>query len=323
MKSLQLYDMPNVNIILLNYHGAEDTIACLESLNCITYMNYYVIIIDNASIDNSVNFLSQFLHKYKPDDFYYYGSVDAAMSDERSQLKYTLIQSSVNGGYGAGNNIGINYALKNEDTDYVLIINNDTIVSPGFLEPMVEVCEEDKNIGIASGKIYHHDRPDIIWFNGGKFHSCTSKIEHINFGEKESGQNTPVKNTFITGCLWLLPRKTIQKVGLINEEYFMYVEDLEYCQRILKHGLILHVSESCKIYHKVGSSTGGRFSKFSVYWRVRNMNIFISDKNSASFCKVASLFIFNLKTFVNLLLSREFSLIKTQLRAIKDAFNGS
>jgi GT2 family glycosyltransferase len=310
--------VPQVCVVLLNYEGSGDTIACLDSLRKASYKNFRIVVVDNASTDHSVASLNEYFYKNSPSNFSCHETIDNAMRSESLPLKYTLIQSQVNGGYGAGNNIGIKYALKGNDTDYILIINNDTIVEHDFIEPMVQLCEDDKTIGIASGKIYYHDRPDVIWFNGGRYHPCTAKVEHVNFGEKDTGQKTLEKNTFITGCLWLIPRKTIQSVGLINEDYFMYIEDLEYCRRVLSKGFSLQVSELSKIYHKVGSSTGGRFSDFSVYWRVRNMNLFIREHVSSFFYRAFSLLMFNVKMFVNICLEGDFYLIKAQIRAIRD-----
>lgn len=266
---------PKVFIIVLNYEGAEDTVTCLDSLLEISYQNYHVVVVDNGSSDASLEAIYHYLSQKKTDEFSFYSSPEEAMHSSESSRKYTLIQSGVNGGYGCGNNIGVNFSLKFCDTDYVLIINNDTIVDPGFLEPLVEVCEEDNKIGIASGRIYFHDRPDTIWFNGGAFNPYTAKVVHLNYGEEDTGQDTQNMNTFITGCLWLLPTQVIKEVGGINEDYFMYIEDLEYCQRVLNHGFKLCVSDKSKIWHKVGSASGGELSRLSTYYSSRNMFTYI------------------------------------------------
>lgn len=263
-----------VTIIILNYNNFEDTIECFESLQKITYKNYVIVIIDNFSPDNSMDFLIDYMIENKIDSIYY-DSPDVAMDDNANTSKITLIQSGDNFGYGHGNNIGIKYGLKN-GADYILVLNNDTLVEPKFLEPMVNMCEEDNRIGIASGKIYFHDRPDTIWFNGGKFSSCTAKVEHFNINEKDIGQipNEPV--TFISGCMWLIPKKVFKDVGFINEEYFMYVEDLEFCQRVLQKKYIFNISNDTKIQHKVDSSSG-HWSDFFAYWMSRNKMKFIAN----------------------------------------------
>ena len=258
---------------MLNYKGAEDTVVCLQSLEKITYPNYYVVIVDNASPDDSIGLIANRLKSKRNDDVTFFDSPDKALQSFRPQSKFTLLQTGYNGGYGYGNNIGIKYALKN-GADYVLVLNNDTVVDPGFLEPMVQMCEEDKNIGIASGKIYFYGKPDVIWFNGGRFHPCTAKVEHVNFNEKDTGQLPPDENTFISGCMWLIPRQVIENVGFITEEYFMYVEDLEFCQRVMDCGFSLKVCDQSLVWHKVGS-TCGHWSSFSSYWMAKNKMKFI------------------------------------------------
>jgi len=308
---------PYISIILLNYNGSEYAIACLQSLKKISYPNFSIIIVDNASPDDSMEKIERYLLAQAVDNYAVFASPVEAMQSRLPQPKYTLLQTGHNGGYGHGNNIGIRYALK-EGADYVLILNNDTVVDPSFLEPMVQMCEENKNIGIVSSKIYIYDRPDVFWFNGGKFHPFTSKVEHVNFNEKDSGQKALGVNTFISGCMWLIPKHVFEIVGLINEEYFMYVEDLEYCQRVLNKGYSLRLCEQSKIWHKVGSSTGGKFSQFSVFWRTRNMNRFIIKSPNSFLCKAIALTVFNLKLFLNLIRNRNMSLIKIQFQAIKE-----
>ncbi len=265
---MQKNRLPSISIILLNYNGAEDTIDCLQSLRKISYPNYNIVLVDNDSSDGSMEEIGRYLAS-ECVDHVIYSCPDKAMESAGKLPFVTCIQSDRNGGYGHGNNIGIKYALEN-CPDYLLVLNNDTVVDSGFLAPLVAICEADANVGIASAKIYFYDRPKVIWFNGGRFHPYTAKVEHVNFNDKDIGQKPPEENTFISGCMWLVPRKVFETVGLINEEYFMYVEDLEYCQRVLKHGYTLKVCEESKLWHKVGNASGGHLSKFSVYWTSRN-----------------------------------------------------
>jgi len=307
----------NISIVVLNHNSAYDTIDCLKSLVKITYKNYNIIIIDNNSSDNSVKLINDFITNTVANSYNYYNSVKDTLTSDNLIKKYTFIKSEINGGYGHGNNIGIKYALKN-GADYVLVLNNDTIVKQNFLEPMVKMCEENKNIGIVSGKIYFYDRPDTIWFNGGKFSSCTAKVEHFNFNEKDIGQVPKKPITFISGCMWLIPKHVFADVGFINEEYFMYVEDLEFCQRVLKQNYTLNIATESTILHKVGSSTGGKYSDFSVFWRTKNMNLFINKNIKPTLCRLIALVSFNLKLFINLCRNKKFSLLKIQLKAIKE-----
>lgn len=307
--------IPKVSIILLNYNGADDTIVCLDSLNKISYKNYNIIIIDNASTDDSVARIKVYLLSLKSKQEIVASRVGLNAGNEIS-LPYVFLHSNYNGGYGHGNNVGIKHAI-NTGADYVLIINNDTIVDPGFLEPMVALCEGDNNIGIASAKIYYLDNPDTLWFNGGSYHPCTGRVKHFNWGEKDVGKQPLSEVTFITGCLWLIPKKIFKDVGFINEKYFMYVEDLEYCQRVLQSGYSLRVTMNSRIYHKVGSGSGGETTYFSSYWTTRNKLFFMKD-NTRFICM--PLFFFNnvIRFTLKWSLTGNFKLIKAQLMGIID-----
>ena len=303
---------PLVTIILLNYNCAQDTIDCLRSLEKISYSNYKIIIVDNASTDDSVDKIKNYL----VDNKVQYSLFDFLNQEEEDSkdVLISLIKNNHNGGYGYGNNVGIKYALKNK-ADYVLILNNDTIVKSDFLEPMVWMSKKDQRIGIVSGKIYFKQKTDIIWFNGGKFSTLTGKTTHFNFNEKDVGQLPSEPITFISGCMWLIPRQVIEKVGLINEEYFMYIEDLEYCQRVIGMGYTLSIASESNIFHKVGSSTGGRYTSFSVFNRTKNMNKFLLN-NKKIIYRIISIMIFNLTTILQIIRSTKISLLKDYFSAL-------
>ncbi len=305
-----------ISIVLLNYNGADDTIACLQSLQNITYSNYRIIVVDNASPDDSMERLSDYMQSIAPDEWSKFDSPDVAMQSQKQQCRFTLLQTGHNGGYGYGNNVGIKYALRN-GADYVLVLNNDTEVDPDFLEPLVQMCEDDPSVGIASGQIFYHDRPDVFWFNGGSFNNCTGRVKHIDYGKKNIGQKPLENSTFITGCLWLIPRHVLETVGLINEEYFMYVEDLEFCQRVLRQGYVLRVSERSHIYHKVGSSSGGELTRFSIYWRTRNWLLFMRN-NMEPKCWIFGFYNGVIKLTMKALINMKFELLLKQFKAVND-----
>lgn len=311
---MQINAQPLVSIILLNYKGAEDTIACLQSLQKITYSNYRIIIADNASPDDSMIQISSYLESQSPDDMNIFDSPSKAVLNSSHPRKFTLLQTGCNGGYGYGNNIAIKYALKMR-TDYVLVLNNDTVVEPLFLEPMVKMCEEDKNIGIVSGQIFYYDKPEVFWFNGGIFNKYSGKTEHIDWGKKNIGQKPLLDSTFITGCLWLIPKHIFDIVGFINEEYFMYVEDIEFTQRVLENGYALKVSENTRIWHKVGSSSGAELTEFSVYWMTKNKLKYMVE-NTQFHCWVGFFYTGFFKFFVYWLMIRRYDLIKAQFKGL-------
>jgi GT2 family glycosyltransferase len=304
-----------VYIIILNYNGWQDTIECLESVLKNDYPNYQVVVIDNNSPNNSMQKLiewakgkqeviykenSKLKHlsqpfERKPIDYVYYTKEEAIKGGDKekeSKLKNPIIfiQAGENRGFAAGNNIGIKYALAKGDFEYICLLNNDTVVEKNFLSLIITKMEKDKNIGICSGKINYYDNPEKIWFNGGYFNKFTSRTKHYDYGKKDINQRQTKVVNFLTGCLWVIRKEVLEKVGLLNEEYFMYVEDLEYSYKTIKAGFKLEMCSESKIYHKVGSSNGGEISEFGIYWFYRNKLLFLLKRNKILFI----LFLFNM-----------------------------
>jgi GT2 family glycosyltransferase len=303
-----------VTIIVLNYNGYQDTLDCVVSLLKVNYPLLDIVIVDNDSTDNSIQ---MFINYFQEQSIEYEYQNSGNSKNRNRSVK--IIGSGFNGGYGFGNNIGIKHAITN-GADYVLVLNNDTIVEPDFLSPLISSAETDSSIGIVSSKIlYHHDKTKI-WFNGGSYSPLSAKIEHINFNETDCGQNTSIDINFISGCLWLIPVKIFDAVGLINDSYFMYMEDLEFCQRVLSKGFKLKVNSNSIIYHKVGVSSGGQFSKFSISYRVRNYFIFCFEHfDSKLFC-LFSITLFSLRQIGRLIKSKNINLIPTVFSSLQEGY---
>lgn len=242
---------PLVYVILVNYKGLQDTIECIESLKDITYKNYKIIVVDNASLDNSVEILK------------------STYSDE-----IILIDLKENLGFAGGNNEGIKLAVK-ENADYVLLLNNDTIVDKNFLQALVKRAEENEKTGIVGGKIYYFDDKNLIWYAGAKINSFTGSTRHIGVDQYDEGQfNKVIDVDYVTGCLMLLPVEVIKKVGMMNEEYFLYYEETDWSVRIKKAGYKLLYEPQSIIYHKVSSSTK-KINYVMSYYYDRNSYYFI------------------------------------------------
>lgn len=225
---------PLIYVILLNYKGFEDTSACIDSLHYTDYSNYKLVVVDNCSSDDSF---------------------------ERLQAKYTdivFLLAPDNNGFSAGNNIGIHYAL-DHGADYVLMLNNDTVVEPDFLTRMVDVANEDT---VVTPSIYYYDEPHDIWYADG----------HINYNRCIVSNGSDLESKYCdyaSGCCLLMSRKILEAVGDWAEEYFMYYEDMDYSLRIKENGFQIFYCKDAVIYHKAGRSAGRR-SKLSIYYNVRN-----------------------------------------------------
>nr|WP_294682093.1 glycosyltransferase family 2 protein [uncultured Anaerotignum sp.] len=223
-----------VYIILLNYRGFEDTSSCIDSLHQIDYPSYEVVVVDNCSNDGSYE---QLREKY-------------------SDCIFLLAPG--NDGFSAGNNIGIHYAL-DHGADYVLMLNNDTVVKPDFLTRMMESVNEDT---VVTPTIYYYDEPRKIWYADGKinFNRCT-----VSNGSDQKGKYC----NYASGCCLLMSRKVLETVGDWAEEYFMYYEDMDYSLRIIQSGFKIYYENTAVVYHKAGRSAGKK-SKLSIYYNVRN-----------------------------------------------------
>lgn len=241
------------HIILVNYNGYKDTIECIKSLKNLKYNNYKIIIVDNASSDNSINELNHYVFK-----------------------NIILLKSDKNLGFSGGNNIGIKYALDN-GADYIMLLNNDTEVEPNFLENMIEVAESDKSIGIVGCKIKYYDNKNLLWYAGGQVNWFKFIGEHFGMREEDNGQYDKFKEiSFMTGCCMLIKREVIEKVGMLPDEYFMYFEDVDFCVKVQEAGYKIVYEPKAVIYHKVGISGGGEESPFSIKWCTRNRIYFMN-----------------------------------------------
>ncbi|GAB1347895.1 hypothetical protein MASR1M107_01060 [Ignavibacteriales bacterium] len=219
---------PHIVIIMLNYNGAKDTVECIESLQKIDYENHKILIVDNSSTDNSVEV---FREKFPELDLYI---------------------TEKNLGYTGGINRGFREASK-FGPKYMLVLNNDTIVEPNFLTELVNAMETNPDAAAAGGLILaEHDR-NTIWFGNGKMIKWRGLAIHIDKGlpvEKRSIK-TITETDFLTGCLILFRTDHLAKAGLEDEDFFMYLDDIEFSARLKKNGFRLLYQPSAVIYHKV------------------------------------------------------------------------
>jgi len=258
--------LPKVFIIILNWNGWRDTIECIESLKKLNYPNYEVVIVDNGSTDESPQILPQKFPKIK------------------------LIETGKNLGFAGGNNVGIKYALE-KSADYILLLNNDALVDSGFLKESVRVGESDQKIGILGPKIYFYDtetnkKTNKIWFAGGKINKILTKGTHINYGQIDKYDGRLRTVDYITGCAILVKREVIKKIGPMNEDYFLYYEDADWCLRARKRGFKCVLVPKAKIWHKC-SRSAQEGSPSYIYYHSRN-GLMLARYNGSLFIRLAA-----------------------------------
>ena len=189
---------PSVLIVVVNFNGEEDTLACLHSLMQLEYSNYRVLIIDNGSKRSS------------------------AESIRTEFPKIPLIANNENLGFAAGNNIGLDHA-KQLEYDYALLLNNDTEVAPDFLELLVQTAENDPSIAMLGPTIYYFDQPETIWSAGGEIDRNHGSAKMVGIDERDEGQYQKDcrEVDFVTGCAILVRMDALELVGLIDPDFFV------------------------------------------------------------------------------------------------------
>ena len=216
--------MTRVAVVVLNWNGWKDTISCLESLRRLDYPDFYLIVVDNASSDDSV------------------ARIRLAMPDVE------LLQTGANLGFGGGCNAGIRHALW-KGADYVWLVNSDAVADPGALSAMVRVADENQALGSVGSVLYERDQPGKIQLWGGaSVNLWTGQSRH---------QLVSGSPDFISGASLLLRRTALEEVGLFDQQtFFMYWEDTDIHFRLRKAGWRLAVAGDSKLWHRQSASLG-------------------------------------------------------------------
>lgn len=254
-----------VSIVILNWNGKESTLECLESLQKLKKDLYTlaIIVVDNASSDDSVNAISKQFPKIK------------------------LIENKENLGFSGGNNVGIEYALQ-EGSDYVMVLNNDTTVKKNLLLELLDTYSQQENAGIVSPKIYfspgrefHKERYKkedlgrVIWYAGGQMDWNNVIGSHRGVDEVDHGQfDSQTTIDYSSGCCMFIKREVLEKVGLFDNRYYLYYEDADLSERVKRSGYSILFAPQAIVWHKNADSAGGSGSKLQDYYISRNRLLF-------------------------------------------------
>lgn len=243
---------PRVCIIILHLDNQTALLACLQSCRAIQYHNCEILIVENGS----------------------QRSLDPEQLKHCSGQTPTLIKSAINIGFAGGNNLGIRAALA-RGADYVLLLNDDTEVAPGFLNVLVQAGEQDDHVGALGPIIYYFDDPKRIWFAGGRFDARTCQVYAPRSGELDQGEHSDlIAADWLTGCCMLIKRHALEKSGLLDERFFLYWEDADWGLRLRRSGLRNVAVPAAHIWHKISLSTGGADSALKAYHKTRSHLLF-------------------------------------------------
>jgi len=242
---------PDTSIIVLNYNSCDDTLDCLRSLQHLTYLAAHIILVDNGSTDQTVEAVRQCFPQV------------------------TVIETGQNLGFTGGNNIGIRYAL-DSGAEYIMLLNNDTIVAPDLLDVLIDAMQQNPTLGVVGPTIFYYDQPEIVWSAGGSIDWKRGVTRMMGIGEEDKGQfgHAPREVDFVTGCALLARRDVWETVGLLKDEFFMYWEETEWCVRAARGGFKIAHVPAAMMWHKIPLDARASSTR-AYYYMTRNRLLFL------------------------------------------------
>ncbi len=243
----------NYLIILLNYNNWHDTIECIQSLKTSGIKSSNILVIENFSKDNSIE----------------------KLETETPDVK--IIQTERNLGFTGGNNLGIKYAFEN-NFDYAIVLNNDTIIeSNNSIRILIEEMDKHPDVTLGTGRIFYYPEKEKIWYDGGKLIKWRGMAIHYNYRLYKNGLNLSNEKkliNFISGCFMCIRLKDLPKLGYMDENFFIYLDDIEYSARAVKKNMKLLYIPEVVIYHKAMGEE--KRTPKMVYYSIRNRRLLIN-----------------------------------------------
>jgi GT2 family glycosyltransferase len=253
--------MTHISIIIVHFNTPTDTTECLLSLSKITHpgFSFSILVVDNGS------------------------KVEYKLPKSLSPTIFSVIRSESNLGFTGGNNLGIYQAIEKHNSEFVLLLNNDTVVDHRFLTELYRTSSADPSIGMCSPKIYFYpgneyfseyskkDRGRVFWYAGGSIDWKHLTGHHRGVDEIDRGHFDSQKySDFATGCCVLIRREVLEKTGSLDKNYFLYFEDVDLSLKAVEAGYTLRFEPKAIVWHKNASSSGGTGSTTHEYYQTRN-----------------------------------------------------
>jgi len=322
-----------IYIVLINYKGHEDTIECIESILKSKFQNFQIIVIDNSPDYVSLEELhkwaegngtvktdySEFLYPVSTKPLDYIIVNQENLYNNSYKEKIIIVKASQNLGFAAGNNIGIRYALKCNDFNYIWLLNNDTIIFEDTINKMLEPIKQPEynRVGIIGLKQLYYNNPKRIQACGARFNKYFALGKHIGENELDIGQydRLIIKSDYVVGASMLVSHDFLIDVGLMCEEYFLYYEEIDWVQRAKNMGYTIKIHQNARILHKQGASIGKKRNRnlIAEYSSIR-ARIIITKKFFPRY--ILTVYISVICVLINRLIRFEFSRIPNVLKAI-------
>lgn len=282
----------HVSIVLVNFNGHLDTVECIESLLKSSYQNYSIFVVDNSPGEESINFLeswvigtnfeisTSFPHlvypcSQKPLDHKIIAEQDIRVSSLGDERVF-FIKALKNEGFAAANNIALKFILEGNKSDYVWLLNNDTVIEHDTLYNLVDFYSiQHEKTGIVGSKLLKYYDDDFLQAVGGRYNKWFGIVSEIGANQKDEGQwdNKKVKFDYVIGASMFLRTSFIRDVGLMEQDLFLYYEEMDWAIRGKKKGWGQAFCSSSKVYHKMGSTINGVKTENSViadFYSARN-----------------------------------------------------
>jgi GT2 family glycosyltransferase len=275
-------DMATVYVVLLNWNGWQDTVSCLQTLLHSKGVRLRLVVCDNASSDGSIDRIAAWAEGAQPVEMPQhprlarllerpdlplpYLRIDRTMAEQEEHhgaAPLVLIDNGANLGFAAGNNVGLRFALRQPDMDYVWVLNNDTLVEPDCLANMVQRLQREPGPAVCGSMIHFFDQPEIIQAIGGnRFNRRTGEAScsEGRFTHEDTALDIGSIErhlAYLSGCSLLLPRDFLESVGLMSEDYFLYYEEIDWFTRSAGRYQI-RIASDARIYHREGRSIGSK-----------------------------------------------------------------
>lgn len=249
--------VPFVGIVTVLYNSDDVLPDFIDSLASQVDVRFRLYIIDNSASDSGCRLARSLI--------------------DRTSLDAQIVFNNANVGVAKGNNQGIELALA-DGCSHVLLANNDTAFGPQTLKHMVEGLRSSEDLA-CTVKIMYHDHPDVLWYGGGHINAWTLRTPHYGMGQPDHGQFDKQRHVgYAPTCFMLVDAKVFERVGRMDEQYFVYYDDTDFVWRLAQLGIRIRFVAAAVVLHKVSSSTGGGDSPFSVYYSNRN-RIYFARKN--------------------------------------------
>jgi hypothetical protein len=288
--------LPRVAIILLSYNDWPQTLECLDSFSRVAYHNLEILAVDNGSTNPLF---------------------DAARAKHPG---LAIIENGKNLGYAEGNNVGICHAIQN-GADYILVQNNDTVVEPDFIDKLVQAAEGHPLAAFFGPMVYHYDEPQIIQSAGGLM-TRNWRAYHRGQNEQDNRQYQTVDPVrWVSGCSIMARVTALEKIGLLDPEFFIYSEETDWCLRAGEAGFEVLFVPQAKIWHK-GVQRDYKPSPRTVYLSVRN-ELLLLRKHHAGPVALTTRWLYHLRTLMSYTLRPKWCAKKKDRNAIAYALRDS